>query len=198
MSGFKIQLKSLAIIAGLFTIIGLGQLACAGPAGQQGPVGPQGSAGERGPAGAQGPAGSTGPAGAAGARGPAGAGLVPGTQTFNILVGEALVLSPEPGNATVGFFHRWEPASIVVNKGDKVVLNVTNPRSVVHSLILRDFDVNTGPLAPLGGNKTVEFTADKAGSFVFRCGTPPNPNATPRACAPDHSRIVGNLLVLDR
>lgn len=195
MSRFQVPSRVFALIAGLIMLAGIGLLACQGPAGTQGPPGPAGPAGERGPAGPQGPAGVQGSPGPAGT---AGAALTPKTQTFNLVIGEALVLSPAPGTATAGFFHRWEPATLTVFKGDKVVLNVSNPRGTVHSLILRDFNVDTGKLAPQGGKNTVEFTADKAGVFLFRCGVPPNTAVTPVECAPDHGRLVGHLLVLDR
>ncbi|MBI2855019.1 MAG: cupredoxin domain-containing protein [Chloroflexi bacterium] len=133
--------------------------------------------------------GCTGPAG------PAGAGLSPQTRTFNMVIGEGMVISPQ--DTTVGTFRRWEPDTLVVLKGDKVVLHVSNPRNSVHSLVITDFAVDTGALKPQG-NKTVEFTADKAGQFTFRCGVRPNPTATPRECDPDHGRIAGRIIVLDR
>ena len=85
-----------------------------------------------------------------------------------------------------GEFHRWEPDVLVVNKGDKVVLTVTNPRSHAHSFILPDFGVVTTKLEPRGGTATVEFTADKAGVFQYACGTPFDEDAGD--CGADHKR----------
>lgn len=198
MRSFQIKVKFFALVIGLLVVSVPWLLACAGPAGVQGSPGPQGQMGPAGPQGPAGPTGTQGPAGSPGTPGKAGEAPAQKTQTFNIVAGEAMVLTPAPGLATAGFFHRWEPASLTVFKGDKVVLNVSNPRTVVHSLIQRDYAVDTGKLAPQGGSKTVEFTADKAGLFLFRCGTPSNPAATPVECAPDHGRIIGHLLVLDR
>lgn len=182
---FHRKLKWLVIVMSLFAVL---LTACTGPAGATGPAGPAGARGPAGPAGERGPAGPPGP------QGPAGAGLAAQTRTFNITMGEASVISQD---ATVGTFRRWEPAPLVVFKGDKVVLNVSNPRTSVHSFLLTDFAVNTGAIAPQS-SKTVEFTADKAGVFLFRCGTRPNLTATPRECDPDHSRMTGYIMILER
>jgi plastocyanin domain-containing protein len=84
----------------------------------------------------------------------------------------------------------------VVHKGDKVVLTVTNPRGHAHSFILPDFGVATPRLEPRGGTATVEFTADKTGTFQFACGTPWNEEAGD--CGLDHKYQVGHLIVLNR
>ncbi|MCL5986886.1 MAG: cupredoxin domain-containing protein [Actinobacteria bacterium] len=132
-------------------------------------------------------------------------GVAPKSRTFDIMMGEGKVLAEEPlvdlgveDESVVGEFHRWEPDTIVVFKGDTVALNVSNPHEDIHSLIISDFGVNTGPLDQDSGVKTVKFTADKAGTFRFECGTEPDPNADPRECAPDHPQQVGYLIVLDR
>lgn len=187
---FSGKLKWFVIILSLATIL---LAACTGAVG---PAGSPGAAGQRGPAG---PAGDRGPAGPAGAPGPAGAagpGLSVQTRSVNMTMGEGLVVATD--NLTIGgSFRRWEPAVLVVFKGDKVSLNVVNPRPSVHSFILPDFSVDSGPVLP-GASKTVEFTADKVGEFLFRCGTRPNLTATPPECAPDHGRLTGLLIVLDR
>ena len=128
----------------------------------------------------------------------------PKTQKFDILLGEGEILGEEPleklgvpEHSIVGEFHRWEPNVMVVKKGDKVILTVKNPRKAVHSFLLPAFNVNTGPLAPRTGVKTVEFVADKAGVFSYMCGIPYNPKAEPHECDPDHKRMVGYLIVLE-
>ncbi|MBI4187814.1 MAG: cupredoxin domain-containing protein [Chloroflexi bacterium] len=182
----------LMIVMSLLAAIALLGTACKGPAGATGLAGPTGERGPTGPAGDRGPAGATGPAGPAGAPG---AGLTVQTRTVNMTLGEALVISPQ--DTTIGTFRRWEPNTVVVLKGDKIVLIVNNPRAAVHSLVLADFSVDTGAIAPQG-SKTVEFAADKAGVFLFRCGIRPNLTATPRECDPDMSRMTGYLMVLER
>ncbi len=123
----------------------------------------------------------------------------PATQNLYIRLGEGKVIE-EVGDADeiTGEFHRWEPSTLVVHKGDKVVLTVENPRSKVHTLILPDFGVVTPRLDPRGGTATVEFTADKAGTFQFACGTPFSRDGGALDCDLDHKRQVGYLIVLNR
>lgn len=191
------KLKWFVIVTSLFAIL---LTACTGPAGVTGPAGPageKGTTGSVGPAGPIGTAGERGPAGPSGSQGPAGAGLTPQTRTANITMGEAIIISTDTVN-TAGTFRRWEPDTLVAFKGDKIVLNVSNPRTSVHSLVLADFAVDTGAIAPQG-RKTVEFTADKAGVFTFRCGIRPNLSKDiPRECDPDHGRMTGQIIVLER
>lgn len=79
----------------------------------------------------------------------------------------------------------WEfsPGTITVNKGDKVRLKITST-DVTHSFLLVDYSINT-KLEP-GQTQIVEFTADKAGSFSFRCGVP---------CGSGHKEMTGTLIV---
>ncbi len=88
----------------------------------------------------------------------------------------------------VGSFHRWEPAVLVAFKGDTIRLTVTNLRGSTHSFILKEFLVDTESLEPRGGTKTVEFTADKAGTFQFACGLPFSREGGATDCNEDHKR----------
>ena len=108
-----------------------------------------------------------------------------------------------PHSVLIAHFFRWEPRVLVVFKGDTVVLNVYNPTDVVHGLEIPIFRVDTGPIAPFveGGEVsvvTVEFVADRAGTFEFRCATPYDPEVVPQVCHPDHDYLTGTLIVLDR
>lgn len=122
----------------------------------------------------------------------------PKTQTFELFMGEQITIAEsETGeDEEVGEFHRWEPAILVVNKGDTVVIHVTNPRKNVHGFAIPDYGVNTGPLEPRGGEETVQFVADRAGVFKFACNQPWD--AETGVCNIDHDFMVGYLLVLDR
>lgn len=135
------------------------------------------------------------------------------TQKFKITLGEGEIIGTEFWNGTAfieppeeeltGEYHRWEPDTLVVKKGDTVELTVQNPRSNDHSLVLVDFAVDTGELVghhgatprPAPSEKTVTFVASKAGIFKFQCGTPHN-HAT-GDCDADHARMVGYLIVLE-
>ena len=61
----------------------------------------------------------------------------------------------------------FAPATITVNKGDKVVIQFKND-SGFHDFVIDEFNAKTkqfkGP-----GEETVEFIADKTGSFEYYC-----------------------------
>lgn len=116
-------------------------------------------------------------------------------QRFRIIMGEGEVIAEVQGeDVLTGEYHRWEPGTIVVNQGDRVILEIVNPRKNIHSFVLSAFNIDTGQLQPRGGSATVEFTADKAGVFQFLCGTPQNKEL--KHCDPDHSTMVGYFIVL--
>ena len=80
---------------------------------------------------------------------------------------------------------QWEfdPDPIVVNKGDNVKLNIKSI-DVMHGFALPDFGINSR-LNP-GQTTTVEFTADKIGTFAFFCSV---------QCGAGHSDMRGTLIV---
>ncbi len=77
----------------------------------------------------------------------------------------------------------FSPSSIKVKKGDMVVLKVTSA-DVAHGLMLPAFNVNT--TINKGETKTIEFVADKAGTFTFSCNVP---------CGAGHKAMTGTLVV---
>ena len=77
------------------------------------------------------------------------------------------------------------PDKIVVKKGEKVKL-VIYSEDVVHSLIIPELNLDTGPIKP-GHIKIFEFIPDKEGSFSIYCGI---------YCGPHHSHIKGKLIVV--
>ncbi|MFH1682553.1 MAG: thioredoxin domain-containing protein [Candidatus Woesearchaeota archaeon] len=62
---------------------------------------------------------------------------------------------------------RFDPNTITVNKGDTVKLTISSELDL--NFVLAQFDVEEEVLA--GESKTVEFTANKAGTFEYNCGT---------------------------
>lgn len=78
----------------------------------------------------------------------------------------------------------WEftPSTITVNKGDRVKLMIKS-LDTKHGFALPDFNVQQD-LNP--GDNAVEFTADKAGTFDFRCFN---------FCGSGHSGMAGKLIV---
>lgn len=77
----------------------------------------------------------------------------------------------------------FEPSTITVNKGDKVRIKITSV-DVEHGFALPDFNVDVD-LQP-GQTQTVEFVADKTGTFSFRCSIP---------CGEGHREMRGVLIV---
>lgn len=77
----------------------------------------------------------------------------------------------------------FSPAEIKVKKGDMVVLKLKSA-DVAHGFSLPDFGINA-PIKP-GELKTVEFTADKIGTFKFVCNVP---------CGVGHMGMTGTIVV---
>ncbi|MGV7227005.1 MAG: cupredoxin domain-containing protein [Nitrosopumilus sp.] len=124
----------------------------------------------------------------------------PQTRTFQISMEEVefyAEVENEGGEEAIAFveLHRWEPNTIIVNQGDTVVLEITNPRKHAHTLSVPAFDVTTQILEPREGTDTVTFVADTAGVFTFYCGLPYNPDKL--YCDPDHNMMTGTLIVLE-
>jgi len=123
----------------------------------------------------------------------------PQTRTFQISMEEVefyAEVENEGGEEAIAFveLHRWEPNTIIVNQGDTVVLEITNPRKHAHTLSIPAFNVNSEMLEPREGADTVTFVADTPGVFTFYCGLPYNPDKL--YCDPDHSMMTGTLIVL--
>ncbi len=80
---------------------------------------------------------------------------------------------------------RWEfdPNVIRVKQGDRVRLLVTS-QDVTHGFSLPDFNVNE--TLPPGQTVTIEFTADRQGTFEFRCSV---------FCGEGHRGQRGTLIV---
>jgi nitrite reductase (NO-forming) len=62
--------------------------------------------------------------------------------------------------------------TLKANVGDRVVITVINGDPVEHDFVLADFFVTTGSLLTAGEQKTVEFIADKPGTFKYICSIP--------------------------
>lgn len=79
--------------------------------------------------------------------------------------------------------YKFDPAEIHVKKGEKVRLILTTTDSV-HGIKLDEFHVNQR--IEKGAPTTVEFTADKAGTFPFKCSV---------FCGIGHGGMKGKLVV---
>lgn len=77
----------------------------------------------------------------------------------------------------------YEPSIIRVNRGDRVVMDLA-PEDVVHGLYIDGYGVQVD--AEPGQTKRVEFVADRAGKFRFRCSV---------SCGALHPFMIGELVV---
>ncbi len=77
----------------------------------------------------------------------------------------------------------YSPSELKVNAGDKVIIQLVST-DVVHGLYVDGYDVSVK--ADPGQTQTLTFTADKPGSFRFRC------NVT---CGAMHPFMIGKLTV---
>lgn len=63
----------------------------------------------------------------------------------------------------------YSPSTITVKLGDKVKLNLTNKAAdFPHDFVIDELNAKSSKSAP-GGTDTLEFTADKKGTFEFYC-----------------------------
>ena len=77
----------------------------------------------------------------------------------------------------------FDPSTITVNKGDKVIIHITSV-DVDHGFILPDFNVNV-KLKP-GETVDAVFIADKTGTFDFHCNV---------YCGSGHREMEGQLII---
>lgn len=78
---------------------------------------------------------------------------------------------------------KFTPNTITVNKGDTVKLNIKS-EDTVHGISIPEFNVNKD--IPAMGEVSVEFVADKSGTFPFKCSV---------YCGSGHKEMKGTLVV---
>jgi cytochrome c oxidase subunit 2 len=98
--------------------------------------------------------------------------------------------SPSPADAPVKTIevaasrYRFDPESIEVDEGDRVVLKMRS-LDVAHGLAVKEF--NAKAAIPKGGEVvTMEFVASKAGTYAFECS---------EYCGRGHKGMLGQLVV---
>ena len=85
--------------------------------------------------------------------------------------------APEKGN--------WDPRIITVPYGEEVRIMIRNADTVSHGFALPDFEIAVEEIKA-GHVETVEFTADKRGTFPFMCTV---------WCSARHVEMTGALIV---
>lgn len=94
--------------------------------------------------------------------------------------------APAPGVHEITMTARnfeFDPSVITVKKGEKVRLLITSADHD-HGIEIKGYDINQ--VLKNGDITTIEFTADKAGTFPFRCSVP---------CGHGHGKMKGKLVV---
>ncbi len=84
----------------------------------------------------------------------------------------------------VGHNGHWEPGVIRVTEGETVRLRLTSA-DVVHGFTLKAYGIEVDEVYP-GKVKTIEFVADKPGTFSFACTI---------VCDPGHRHMEGEIIV---
>lgn len=79
----------------------------------------------------------------------------------------------------------YDPPTIVVHRGDTVVLKLTSA-DVAHGFAIREYNIDA-KIVP-GETVTVQFVADKGGTFEYYCTV---------FCGTGHPNHRGKLIVLD-
>jgi cytochrome c oxidase subunit 2 len=79
--------------------------------------------------------------------------------------------------------YEFDPGVITVKKGEKVRLLIT-ATDRDHGIKIDAFDINQ--VLKKGDPTTIEFTADKAGTFEFKCSV---------YCGKGHRKMKGKLVV---
>jgi heme/copper-type cytochrome/quinol oxidase subunit 2 len=87
----------------------------------------------------------------------------------------------------VGSNFKFEPATISVTEGDRVRLRVRSADRP-HSFAIKAFHVKA-LIAKPGETVSLEFVADKAGTFEFACA---------EYCGTGHAGMKGTLVVVPR
>ena len=108
----------------------------------------------------------------------------PEVQTVSVEPNPTTQSAPEVKEFTIrAFKFGFEPNVIEVNKGDTVRITAYASDGS-HGLAISEFGVNLR--LPDSRPREVEFVADKAGTFTFRCSV---------VCGSGHGRMTGTLIV---
>jgi cytochrome c oxidase subunit 2 len=78
---------------------------------------------------------------------------------------------------------KFDPSTITIKKGAAVKL-ILQSKDVTHGFAIAEYNLNV--VLPPGVEKTVDFTADKAGTFTYFCSV---------YCGSGHKDMKGTLIV---
>ncbi|HUX85370.1 MAG TPA: cupredoxin domain-containing protein [Chloroflexota bacterium] len=96
----------------------------------------------------------------------------------------AIALHPTVRHITINASQfQYEPSTITVNQGDDVRIQLIST-DVTHGFYLDSYNVQTAAIP--GQPSTLEFIADRVGTFRFRCS---------HTCGPLHPFMIGELTI---
>lgn len=79
--------------------------------------------------------------------------------------------------------YEFEPNTLIVNQGDKVVIEIIS-MDVEHGFAIDEYNINE--VIPEGKTMVIEFLANKSGEFEFYCSV---------YCGRGHTGMIGKLIV---
>ncbi|SFI89568.1 Cupredoxin-like domain-containing protein [Paenibacillus sp. UNC496MF] len=88
------------------------------------------------------------------------------TRAFELVTGEFKTTTKDGKELEV---YRWDPASIVVHKGEAVELRITGVNGASHPFVIHELGVK-GEVNK-GQTTVVRFTAEQRGTFAIECLT---------------------------
>jgi len=91
--------------------------------------------------------------------------LQPTTVEFEMVTGEWEYESPDGSTAIE--VYRWDPSTLVVPRGSRVILKIFGVKGDLHTLSIPAFGVSA--VVKRGELTIVEFVADKSGIFPILC-----------------------------
>lgn len=115
--------------------------------------------------------------------------IVTGEWSWKAKPGEAPVVDRDRGPVKEIERYTFDPAFIVVNRGDTVVLKIHTLKGDKHIVTIPDFKVPE-TIIMRGEEKTIRFVANKAGVFEFKC--------TNHVESHKEGPMVGYIYVLDK
>ncbi len=92
--------------------------------------------------------------------------VVPSANPEQVQVSEAVKTFDVKGTP-----FKFEPNEIKIKKGDRVKINFKNEQGMLHDLTIADLNVRTKQI-PAGETDSMEFVADRAGTFDMICSVP--------------------------
>jgi plastocyanin len=85
-----------------------------------------------------------------------------------MMEGEGMTEGMTKSITVEGSEYSYTPSTLNANVGDIITLTFKNTGTYSHNLVIPDLNVQTKTINP-GESDTIEFTADKAGTYSFYC-----------------------------